>query len=205
MVGGIALACLVCLVQWNCPGLFRLPKFVFGEVSGDCPWSSVAMACHVCLAYMFRISLRFASLSSARWLETVQYQHRGGGLKREYSSNFKPTFYPCTVFRRPRPLPEDTLGCRWPARWGLFCILQNGRGKGRQLHRLRFLRSSRQVDCTCQNLQLRDLTVFIKYLVSRKMQTWVCISWLKRKKTLKNCEDLHDYFCALLQENTLYV
>ena len=28
---------------------------------------------------------------------------------------FKPTFYPCTVFRQPRPLPEGALSCRCPA------------------------------------------------------------------------------------------
>ena len=32
-----------------------------------------------------------------------------GGSKREFSSNFKPTFYPCTVLRQPRPLPEGAL------------------------------------------------------------------------------------------------
>ena len=37
------------------------------------------------------------------------------GLTRELSSNFKPSFYPRTVFRQPRPLPEDALSCSWPA------------------------------------------------------------------------------------------
>ena len=37
------------------------------------------------------------------------------GLIRELSSNFKPTFYPCTDFHPPRPLPEGALSCRWPA------------------------------------------------------------------------------------------
>ena len=37
------------------------------------------------------------------------------GLTREVSSDFKPTFYRCTVFRQLRPLPEGALGCRWTA------------------------------------------------------------------------------------------
>ena len=37
------------------------------------------------------------------------------GLTRESSSLFKPTFYPCTVFRQPRPLPEGAISCRKPA------------------------------------------------------------------------------------------
>ena len=42
-------------------------------------------------------------------------QHKQRGLTRESSSLFKPTFYPCTVFHQPRPLPEGTLSCRYPA------------------------------------------------------------------------------------------
>ena len=42
------------------------------------------------------------------------YHIKDGGLIREFSSYFKPTFHPCTVFRQPCPLPEDALGCRWP-------------------------------------------------------------------------------------------
>ena len=38
-----------------------------------------------------------------------------GGLIREFSSNFKPTFYPGTVIQRPRPLLEGLLSCCWPA------------------------------------------------------------------------------------------
>ena len=38
-----------------------------------------------------------------------------GGLIREPTSNIKPTFYPCTVFRQPRPLPEGALWCHWSA------------------------------------------------------------------------------------------
>ena len=37
------------------------------------------------------------------------------GIIREHSSNSKLTFYSCTVFRHPRPLPEGALSCRWPA------------------------------------------------------------------------------------------
>ena len=34
------------------------------------------------------------------------------GLTREFISLFKPTFYPCTVFRLLRPIPEGALSCR---------------------------------------------------------------------------------------------
>ena len=37
------------------------------------------------------------------------------GLTREVSSDFKSTFYRCTVFRQPRPLQEGALSCRWTA------------------------------------------------------------------------------------------
>ena len=67
------------------------------------------------------------------------------GLTRESSSNFKPTFYPFSF----SPATPTLRG--WTqlslARWRLHCILQNGRVKGKQFHCLRFLRSSRQVDC----------------------------------------------------------
>ena len=33
----------------------------------------------------------------------------------EFSSNYKATFYPCTVFRQPRQFPEGTLICRYLA------------------------------------------------------------------------------------------
>ena len=48
------------------------------------------------------------------------------GLIREHSSNFKPTFYPNTVFRLPRPLQEGVLSCRWPAD---VCIVYFRTGK----------------------------------------------------------------------------
>ena len=37
------------------------------------------------------------------------------GLERESGCNFKSTFYPCTFFRQPRPLPQGALRCRYPA------------------------------------------------------------------------------------------
>ena len=39
---------------------------------------------------------------------------KDGGLIRESSSNFMPTFYPRTVFRLPRTFPEGALSCHWP-------------------------------------------------------------------------------------------
>ena len=40
------------------------------------------------------------------------FSQRGWINKKEISSLFKNTFYPCTVFRQPRPLPEGALSCR---------------------------------------------------------------------------------------------
>ena len=34
-----------------------------------------------------------------------------GGLIREPSINSRPTFYTCTVFHQPQPLPEGALSC----------------------------------------------------------------------------------------------
>ena len=38
-----------------------------------------------------------------------------GWYIRELCFNSKSTFYPCTVFRQPHPLPEGALNCRWSA------------------------------------------------------------------------------------------
>ena len=78
------------------------------------------------------------------------------GLTRESSSLFKPTLYQCS-FSPATPTPR---GCtQLPlARYRLYCILRDGRGNERQLHCLRFLRSSRQVDCARKNGQLYDRT-----------------------------------------------
>ena len=46
---------------------------------------------------------------------TLLTKIKEGGLIREPSSNSKPTFYPCEVFRQPHPLPEGALTFRWPA------------------------------------------------------------------------------------------
>ena len=87
------------------------------------------------------------------------YNSKGSGLIREVSSNSKPTFYPCSF----SPAMLTCRGCTQLllARWRLHCncILQNGKGNGRQLHCLRFLLSSRQMNCA------RDLTVLIKSLI----------------------------------------
>ena len=49
------------------------------------------------------------------------------GLARVFSSNFKPTFYPCTQPRpRPRPIPEGALTCRWPADDCFVCYRTGG-------------------------------------------------------------------------------
>ena len=61
----------------------------------------------------------------------------------------------------PRGCPKLPL-----ARWRLQYTLQNRRGKGRHLNCLWFLSSSRQLDWAPKNLQLLDLTVLTKSLVS---------------------------------------
>ena len=47
--------------------------------------------------------------------EDIQARYNQRRLIREFSSNFKPKFYPCTVFRQPRPLPEGDLIYGWLA------------------------------------------------------------------------------------------
>ena len=99
-------------------------------------------------------------------------------LTREFSSLFKPTFYPCS-FSPATPTPR---GCtQLPlARYQLHCILKNGRGNERQLLCLRFLCSSRQVDCARKNRQLSDLDVLIKSLVTSPTFKWRALCWLGR-------------------------
>ena len=80
-----------------------------------------------------------------------------GDLIRELRSNSKPIFYPCTVFRQPRPLPQCVLSCRRPAA-DCFVDYRTGGVTG-------VLLSSHQVDCARKNRQLGDLNVLIKSLV----------------------------------------
>ena len=86
---------------------------------------------------------------------TASYQRV---LTKEFSSLFKPTFHPCTVFRQPRPLPDAS-----PLSTALYT--KEREGNERQLNCLRFLRSSRQVDCARKNRQLSDLYLVIKSLL----------------------------------------
>ena len=53
--------------------------------------------------------LNSCSCAMTRYTDFPNYNQRG--LPIEISSLFKPTFYPCTVFRQPRPLPEGVLIC----------------------------------------------------------------------------------------------
>ena len=53
--------------------------------------------------------------------------NKDDGLVGVFSSNFKPIFSTCTVFRQPRPLPKGAFSSRWQ----LNSIPQNGRAKGR--------------------------------------------------------------------------
>ena len=91
-----------------------------------------------------------------------------GGLIRELSLTSSLNFYLCTTFRQSRSLPEAALSCRWAVDDCIVSYRTRG-GKGtkvKQLHCLLFLRFNRQMDCACKNLQLTDLTVLMKYLVS---------------------------------------
>ena len=79
--------------------------------------------------------------------DELSKQIKEGGLTREFSSTFMPVFNPCTVLPSATPTPR---GCTQllRGRCRLHCILRNGRGNDRQLHCLRFLFFSHQVDCT---------------------------------------------------------
>ena len=61
-----------------------------------------------CTAYSHTI------ISCGDLAETEYTDSKEGGLTRELSSNLKLTFYPCTVFRQSRPLPEGALSYRCP-------------------------------------------------------------------------------------------
>ena len=109
---------------------------------------------------------------------------------------FKPTFYSCTVFRQPRPRLEGAFSYCSQARYQLHYILQNGWRNERQLHCLRFLRSSRQVDCALKNGQLSDLYVLIKIFGRNTRRCLRVVSVLPyndriRKFTLKSCVIRH--------------
>ena len=85
------------------------------------------------------------------------------GLIRQHCSNAKSTFYTCRVFRQSLLLPEGALSCRWAAADCIVYYIMGG-VKGDNLHCLRLVPSSRQVDCARKNRQLWDLTVLIKPL-----------------------------------------
>ena len=58
------------------------------------------------------------------------------------------------------PAAPTPRGCtQLPLAYRLHCILKNGKVHERQPHCLRFLRSSRQVDCARKNRELSDLNV----------------------------------------------
>ena len=116
------------------------------------------------LAYRHTENIKYMHKPAARFspISLLQYK-QGEWINKEVSSNFKPTFYPCS-FSPATPTPKECI--QQPlAHWQLHCILQNGSGEGRQHQCLRFLRSSRQVDCAGKNWQLGDLTVLIRSLI----------------------------------------
>ena len=65
------------------------------------------------------------------------------------------------------PATPTHIGCTQLllAHYRLHCMLKSGRGNERQLHCLRLLRSSRQVDCARISRQLSDLNALIKSLL----------------------------------------
>ena len=75
---------------------------------------------------------------------TLRPKTKNGGLIRELSSNY---ILPVQFFASHAHSPRVHSGAASP----LSIALYNGRGKGRQFHCLRFLRSSRQVDCARNN------------------------------------------------------
>ena len=95
--------------------------------------------------------------------------NKDGGLIRQLSSNAKPTFYSCTVSCQTLPLPEGTLHHNWSTA-DCFVYYRTGWVIGNNLHYLRFVLSSHQVDCTRKNQQLRDLTLLIKSLAKTSKQ-----------------------------------
>ena len=78
----------------------------------------------------------------------------------------------------------------------MHCILMNRRDIERQLNCLRFLRSSRQVDCARKNRQLSDLYVLIKSLVKQRNGASRTDSKGQLKLTILiyflNCTGYHD-------------
>ena len=48
------------------------------------------------------------------------------GLIREFISNFKPSFYPCTFFCQPHPLPEGALSAAGPLMTALYTTEREG-------------------------------------------------------------------------------
>ena len=56
---------------------------------------------------------------------SMGYVSQDGELIIQISPNAKPTFYPCTVFRQPLPLPGGALNWCWPA---ADCIVHYGTG-----------------------------------------------------------------------------
>ena len=91
-------------------------------------------------------------------------KYHQGGLIREYCSLFKPRFYPAQFFAS--HAHTQRVHSAALARYRLHCILMNRRGNERQLHCLRFLCPSRQVDCARKNRQQSDLYVLVKSLVT---------------------------------------
>ena len=96
-----------------------------------------------------------------------------GGISREFSSNSNPTFYQCTVFRQPRPIPEGALSCRWPADDCIVYYRMGGLSEDNSIVYDFYALVARC--CARKNRQLRDLTVLIKSLISRLCKRYVTV------------------------------
>ena len=107
-----------------------------------------------------------------------------GGLITELSSNSTPTFYPCTVFHQPLPLPEDALSCCWPsADCNVHHWTGGVTGHNSIVYSVYALAASWTVyaiDLIRKNRQLRDLTILINLWYPREqaLVLFGCGVWL---------------------------
>ena len=115
-------------------------------------------------------------------------------MTREVSSVFKHIIIsPVHSFSPVTPTPRACTQLPL-TRYRLHFILKNGRGNERQFHCLRFLCSSRQVDCERKNRQLSDLYVLTKSLVQIYVFVWLFDIYVATQKSYRvKISDLHDY------------
>ena len=93
-------------------------------------------------------------------------------LTREFSSNFKATFYPCSVFRQPCRLPDLKVhsAAAGLLTTALYRLLGNGKGKADNSIVYDFYALAARWTVHAKNLQLADLIVIIKSLIKLKLK-----------------------------------